>query len=339
MLYREEYVRIMITKKEIADYLGVSRTAVSLVLNNSQKSKVSEETRNKILKAAKDLGYRNNNGGRKLCYILYNRDPDDPRYMITLRYIEEESSKHGYNLVFMNIHSKIDGFKKLEKYLEMKEAEGYILTGDVDDDIIHALEIFEVPYLVLGADEKENINSVAFDAEKGAYKATKLLIEKGHKKIALFTGRLDIIVHKQNYSGYKKAFEDYGILFDKSLVQVSNNEDGYELVDRMEMLDIEYTAAFCVNTVIQFGAVQRLKEKGVDVPGKISLIGQGYSELVKISNPPLTTFTYDFSKSAEIIIERLVKITNSANEKPQKLTFDYVELYEGGTISICKNNV
>lgn len=126
----------MVTKKAIADYLGISRTAVSLVLNNTPNSTVSTETRDKILKASRELGYRELEVNPKLCFILYNREANDPRYMGDLHIIEEAASKNGYGLMFTNITDQPESLTKLQKLLDSHEIDGFILTGDVDEQLI-----------------------------------------------------------------------------------------------------------------------------------------------------------------------------------------------------------
>lgn len=320
-----------ITKKAIADYLGISRTAVSLALNNAKNSTLSEETKEKIHRAAKELGYRESEAGKKICYVLYNIAPNDPFNIVYLNKIEEILGKYDYNIVYMSVAPSIKDYERLNKFLKKEECEGVILTGDLNEEFIRRVEEIQIPYLVFGVLDSNNINMVTPDSKKAGYVATKHLIDKGHRKIALFTAHLDLLMQKQTLKGYRDALEESGIPFDKSLVQVSEKVDGYELASRMELLDIEYTAAFCVNTAIQFKALQKLKDSGIPVPKKISLIGYGYTELVKLSNPQLTTVAFDVPKSAEIIVEQLLKIIENKNEKFKTIYLKDLKLYEGET--------
>ncbi|GIP31093.1 LacI family DNA-binding transcriptional regulator [Paenibacillus sp. J2TS4] len=321
-----------VTKKDIADHLGISRTAVSLVLNNTPNSTVSEDTRHIILKAAKELGYRDNEIYPKICYILYNREPDDPLYIHDLRMIENVASQNDYRLIFMNVRSTINDFATLSKYLSNKEVSGVVISGDIDDDILDILEESGVPYVVYSGLDKENVNVIVTDVVNIAYEATKYLTDLGHQRIALFSGTLDTLVHQDTLKGYIKALEEAGLPYDKSLVQVSKEEDGHELANRMAVLEIDYTAAFCVNSVIQFGALQKLKDLGLQVPKDISLVGWGYSELLKMSVPPLTSF-YTDSSEKEIVVDRLIEIITEGDKDPRTIYLKSIKLYEGGTVS------
>jgi len=321
-----------VTKKDIAEYVGVSRSAVSLVLNNSPSSTISQKTREKILQAAKELGYVGPEIHRKLCFVLYGRNPDDPRYMYDLKIVENAASRLGYSLIFMNIKADPQDHKKLSKFIQSKEAEGDVVTGDLDEGGIDLVLNENVPYVFYGGTERENANIVVLDHEKGACEAVKHLISFGHRRIAFFSGSLDMHVHRKNLAGYCRALEEFGIPVDKSLIQVSREEDGYELCGRMQVLGIDYTAIFCVNTVIQFGALQWLKEHGVSVPSQVSLVGYGYSELVKLSKPQLSTFLVT-PAAREKVVSRLGDIIHKKDVSPQGGFLSDLECYKGGTVA------
>ncbi|WP_214627484.1 LacI family DNA-binding transcriptional regulator [Paenibacillus agaridevorans] len=326
----------MVTKKEIAEYLGISRTAVSLVLNNTPSSTISAETRNKILQAAKDLGYRDIEVSPKLCYVLYDRDANDPRYLPDLQAIESAASQHDYGLIFMNITHEAESLNKLQKIIENQEVDGFVISGDVDDKLLGIFKHSSTPYIFYGKPLYEigkNCNHIATDDHKLAYDAVNKLLSLGHTRIALFMGSLDYLIHQRTLEGYLEALKDSGIEIDKSLIQISNDENGYEICKRAHMLRLDYSAAFCGNTVIQFGALQYLQSTGIAVPGDISLIGSGFTELVKLSIPQLTTY-YISNTEKERTVNVLVDLIN------KKITDDTISVYitdfecfEGGTIA------
>lgn len=322
-----------VTKKEIAEHLGLSRTSVSLVLNNSPSSTISEETKKKILETAKEMGFPISEQSRKICYILYNREAEDPRYMYDLKSIENAASRFDYTLIFKNVKSSPEDYLKLVKFLQVRGTDGFIVTGDIDDVIVDIMEKAQVPYLFYGGTIRDKTNVVTFDHKKVAYTATKHLIASKHRRIALFIGPLEYPIHRHNLEGYKIALQDAGIDFDQSLVQVSREEDGYELCYRMELLGIDYTAIYCTNTVIQFTALHYFKERGVHVPLEKSLIGNGYSELVEVSKPRLTTVLGDPAQ-IETVVFRLIDIIRKKVKEPEVVYLNKVKLIEGETVSI-----
>ncbi|MBB6729364.1 LacI family DNA-binding transcriptional regulator [Cohnella zeiphila] len=321
-----------VTKKDIAEYVGVSRSAVSLVLNNTPSSTIAEKTRQKILQAAKELGYVGTEASPRLCFVLHGRTPDDPRYMYDLKIIEDAASKSNYSLLFVNIQAEPGDQEKLRKIIQNKEADGYIVTGDLDESAIDLIVSANVPYLFYGGIPREGTNSVVMDHRKGAYEAVKMLLEHGHRRIAFFSGNLETRIHRTNLEGYYEALEEAGIEVDKSLIQASKDEDGYEMCARLQVLDIDYTAIFCVNTVIQFGALQWLKERGIAVPSQVSLIGYGYSELAHLSKPELTT-VFVSPADRQTAVARLIETIHRKKTSPEVTYLSEMKFFKGGTVS------
>jgi len=326
----------MVTKKEIAEYLGISRTAVSLVLNNKPSSTISAETRAKILQAAKELGYRDIEVSPKLCYVLYDRDANDPRYMTDLHTIEAAASHFNYGLIFMNITSDANSIQKLQRIIDNQEVDGFLISGDVDDQLFTIFRNTDTPYIFYGITTNGNendLNCLYIDNKKLASDAVSHLISLGHKRIALFMGSLDYPIHQHTLEGYIHAHETSDLAVDKSLIQISNDENGYEISKRAHMLKLDYTAAFCANNVIQFGALQYLQRSGISVPVDISLIGSGITELAKLSMPQLATYFVP-DKEKERIVSALVELINNKNQQPKTAVFiSEFEYFEGGTVS------
>lgn len=329
-----------VTKKAIADHLGISRTAVSLALNNAKNSTLSQETKEKILKAAKELGYNvGNEVNKKICFVLCDADAYDPKYIQNIRKVEGLINRHGYKLVLMNVQmNRPEDFEKLADYIRDDEVAGVILTGAINDNVIDYIDKSGVPYVFHAVTEREDINLITHDNEKAGYEITKYLIRFGHRKIALFTGSLNKLIHQQFCNGYRMALEEDGIEFGKSMIQIDTEEDGYEMCGRMKILDIDYTAVVCANTVIQFGALQRLKEYGIDVPRQVSIIGYGYTELIKICKPQLTVFAYETSKVASTVVDRLMSTINEKDNERKKILISDIKLYEGGTVAKSCDN-
>lgn len=320
----------MVTQKDIADHVGVSRTAVSLVLNNAPNSTVSEKTRQLILKAAKELGYKDSDVMPKICYVFYNRNSSDPRYFLQLKIAEETAARFGYSLVFMNIKPNPQDHRRLKELAKSQDTAGILVSGVLDDTVIGILEETKVPHLYYGCTDRTDIHVVTSDYKKVAYDAVKYLIELGHRRIAFFSGSLSLLIIKKELAGYTQALQDAGIELDKSLIQTGKDEDGDELCSRLHELDIRYTAAYCTNTVIQFGVLQGLKRLGIDVPGEISLIGHEYSELVKFSVPQLTTMLMSGTQK-ELPVTRLIDIIQRNQTETLYECITEYELFPGGT--------
>ncbi len=327
----------MVTKKDIAKYLGISRTSVSLVLNNTPGNTISTETKNKIRQAAKYLGYRNTEVSAKICYVLYERPINDPRYMVDVAVMEEAASLAGYGLLFMNVNRSSESMAKLQRSIDELEIQGYIISGDVDDRISSMFRSSSTPYIFYGLNLPEQapfINYFTFDYAQIACSAANYLFSLGHRHIALFLGSLDYPIHQLMLEGFSRAYDDHKQALDKSLIQISNEENGYELCRRAEVLRLEYTAVVCGNTVIQFGALQYLQSKGISVPDSISLIGLDQSEFVKFSVPQLTTYHFTEEGKKRIVPMLHELIVNGIQSSPVSMITKEFKLFEGGTVAL-----
>ncbi|MFC3772086.1 LacI family DNA-binding transcriptional regulator [Paenibacillus sp. GCM10012303] len=317
-----------VTKKQIADHLGISRTAVSLVLNNSPSSSISQETRDRILQAAKDLGYKDTTPRHRLCLLLINMEIDDPRFMSRLDVISRAADRMQCDLIFKYIPQTNDSIAQLTHFLHTTDLAGIIVRGPYTSETIQALEQVAVPYLVQSFEEhapspSSNMRQIVYDQSQVAYLATKRLIDLGHRHIALFLGRIDLQVHIVTLRGYRQALIDHGITPDMSLVQSCKEEDGYELCRRLRIYEVPYTAILCCNTIVEFAALQWHKDHHVAVPEQVSLLGFGATSLITASTPVLSSVRID---SEEMMLAMMKQIEGLLTE--DQATTLYVDKVE-----------
>lgn len=326
-----------VRKKDIAAYLGISQATVSLALNNPPGSKIAEETRLKVLKAAKELGYKDLNATPQICFMLYDRDTGDPIYSYILSIMEKEVREVHHNFVYMNVKSSNMVEHNLEQFLSSKELKGVIVTGDIDEAITKVIVNSNIPYIIYGGNVRKDLHNVMPDHWKAGYEATRHLISLGHRKIAFFCGNLDNDVHRLVLDGYRKALEENQIPFQAERVQASNNEDGYEMCGRAHYLKIDYTGLVCANTLIQFGALQRLKELGVSIPAEKSLIGYGHTVLNTASIPQLTSVHLEWIELKKLV-NQLITIINDPNYPKGVKFLSEMNLFQGGTCASPSHN-
>lgn len=182
----------MITKKEIAEKLGLSRTTVSFVLNRRPDARISEETRQKVLEAAEEFGYRpeETETHNLICYVLCNRRIDIPHYYEHLGAIEQAASDRNFRIVFMTVDHSEEEYAKMVNVLRSTGIKGAVLAGDFNLEIIQLIQEIQVPFAASGVTDIEGINLITHDHFKAGFDATNYLINLGHRRIAFFTGEL-----------------------------------------------------------------------------------------------------------------------------------------------------
>jgi Transcriptional regulators len=136
------------------------------------------------------------------------------------------------------------------------------------------------------------IRSVVPDEVKGGFSATKLLLEKGHRRVAMINADHKYPAAQGRFLGYRRALEDFGVSVNPKLVRTAGwwQDDGYEHPSRLVQLKQIPTAIFCASDRIAMGVYDALKERGFRIPEDISVVGFDNQELIAAHcRPPLTT--------------------------------------------------
>lgn len=326
-----------VTKQEIADYLGLSRTAVSLALNQSPKCTLSRETQERIFEAAHLLGYQMQqpvNVTKKICVALFNMESDVARSSNSVENAAVDSflSTRGYNFVYINVLKTVQSRKRFYEYLDSGEAEGLVLFSLLDQDVLAEVARRNIPYVLFSEMGDDPVNTYYPYTFQFAKQMVHKLWEHGHRRIAYFAGSLHMPQQRSVLQGYKEALSECGLEFDPVLVQVSSIEDGGEIAERMEYLGISYTAALCSNPSIQFGALSWLRDNGVEVPKKKSLIGYGMGQLVKISVPKLTVYYVDVENYVIKGMEQLLESIQKGKKDYPARKVEAVRFFAGETL-------
>ena len=208
------------TISDVAAKAGVSPSTVSRVLND--RPGISEETRSKVLAAAKELGYFPAMSGRGLAlgqtenlgFLTHYRHPLKPSsfYGEILAGVDKEARKHGFHVIF-----SADGSRKFPSMVQEQRVDGLILAGcDIPRELIISLKLQGIP-LVLVDNHYEKVNSVVTDNVGGAYEAVTHLINLGHTKIGFVCEWFCDLSFSERLEGYKLALKEHDIPFDENL--------------------------------------------------------------------------------------------------------------------------
>ncbi len=297
----------MATIKEIAKACGVSVATVSNVLNN--KPGASEATRKLVFDMVEEMDYTPNVVAKNL-KLQKTRSigviaEDMTIFSIPdiIDGITEQCEKVDYQILLINLrlfkkysdtyYNKEDYYpivhREIKKLME-KQVEGIIYVAAherVIRCIPHKLPIPAV--MAYGYTQNPHVPSVVVDDSHGAYELTKHLIQNGHKKIGVITGKSDSLHAQSRLVGYQEALFDHGILYDPGLVLEGDwtRESGYRWAD--SLLEKNITAIFCMNDLMAGGIYDRFMELGLRVGEDISVVGYDNRELSSYYKPPLTT--------------------------------------------------
>lgn len=226
--------------KNIAEKVGVSNAAVSLVLNGKEKEgRISKEVAEKIRVAAKEMNYRPNVAARGLrtgktkTIGLIVADISNPFFAKLARYIENAAGEKDYQVMFGSSDESNVKFSKLTNLFIEKNVDGVIVAPPADsEEAIMLMEANGIPTVMVDrAINSIPVSSVQIDNHGAAYLLTKHLISIGCKRIGFMAYNMKLSNIKGRFEGYKAAHTDLGVPFDEQLVRSVEFENFEENIE------------------------------------------------------------------------------------------------------------
>lgn len=299
------------TIHDVAARAGVSKSLVSLALRGSPK--VSDVSREAILAAAKDLGYRPNATARSLAdrrsrTIGVNMaELDNPIFPQMLSGAHALIRERGYNTMLVSGERDPDvESEELAKLLEF-QVEGLILISHrMPASTVRSLST-EVPVVVitLRGITGPGIDSVASDDEAGTRMAMRHLVDLGHRRIAHVSGgTLEPAVIRER--GYREEMAAAGLEAEIRVAEGDLTNDGGLHATRQLLSDGEPpTAIFAANDISAVGAMSACQEFGLRIPEDISVVGYDGIPLGELRSVGLTTIAQPFEEMGRLAAQRL----------------------------------
>ena len=311
------------TQRQIAEEAGVSRTTVSLVLNDVPGVRVSPKTRQRILEVAHRLDYHPDAAARTLVsgrtqtigFVLC-QSPDrvfaDAFLPEVLRGVGDAVQENGFRVL---IHS-VEDVTAPEAYIGLvreKHTDGIILSGPRSDDLqLPRLKAEGFPVALLGQLPGSDIPFVDVDNVGAARQAVEHLVGLGHRRIGIITNApLAYTAARDRLAGYRQVLEGAGIPFDEGLVRYGDFREESGRVAMTQLLDLpeSSTAVFVASDLVAFGALVAIKERGLRVPRDVALVGFDDVQLAHYVDPPLTTMrlpAYELGYRAATLLTQLI---------------------------------
>jgi LacI family transcriptional regulator len=270
----------MTTITEVALRAGVSAMTVSRVVNRSGYA--SAATRAKVEAAVAELGYVPNAVARHLrlkrtrTIALVVSDITNPFFTTIARGVEDAASPRGYAVMFANTDESEPEEIEYVRMLVQRQIDGVLLVpAGNSTEPFRLLHAQKIPVVVLDRRVgSRTVDQVRCDSEAGAHDLVRHLIELGHTRIAVVTGRRNISTSTDRVLGYERALRDAGLPVSPELVTYDSFslEGGYRQVKQMLAKEPRPTAIFATNNFLAFGALRALREANLRIPDEVSLV-------------------------------------------------------------------
>lgn len=314
-----------LTMEGLSGLIGISRTTISRVLNNSPR--VSKKTRKKVLKAVSKYHFRRNLSARDLvarssCIIgIIVPEIQTSFYPEIIRFIEEKANTIGYSIIFYDSVHNSEREKRLLHTLEERRVDGLIVapvSPAVNMNELIRLRREGTPFVLIDRYLTRIADCVMTDNLAGGMMITEHLIQLGHRKIAFLYSALDAhnIAARNRFKGYRVALKKHGIPYDKALVIKSkfgrgrdSFEFGYHTIKEYlsRLLEKRVTAIFAFADALAIGAMRALRDEGLRVPRDISVAGFDDLEVDPYLETPLTTVAQPKKEIGEKAVELIIR--------------------------------
>ena len=323
----------MLTIKDIAKKAEVSVATVSKVMNGYDD--IGEITKAKVLKIIKENNYRPNANAQSLrtnksfLVGLFFKDHQDsgvkhPFFRGIISGLEERLLENNYDMILFSANWE-DQFSYLEK-CQFRNVDGAILMGvPKDDPKLPELLNAKIPSVFIDLDISDDKASyIISDNEKGAREAVRHLAELGHKKIAVIEGEEITIPTQKRLTGYKAEMKTQNLeIKDEWIIQGRFSVDGgVKAMEKILKLEDRPTAIFCMGDEIAVGAMQTIKEAGLNVPDDFSIVGFDDIEISQYLNPALTTIR---QQKDEMGIEAANMVLEMINNPEKKVEAEIID--------------
>jgi DNA-binding LacI/PurR family transcriptional regulator len=283
---------------------------VSLVFSGKGKGRVSEATADRVRDCARELGYRPNAAAQALrlgssrAVALLVPDMTNPFFARVLRGAQRAAAEAGYIVILVDTQNDRHWESQSFEALRAGPVDGYLLFEVTAPEALGADE-----NVVLMETEGPGRPSVRFDGEAGAAAAFQHFVELGHTRIGHLAAAFRALTFQDRDRARRRVLSEAGIDPDAQprVMTPITIEDAR--TGGLELLDQKPTAVFCDDDVIAAGLYLAARDRGLSIPGDLSVIGFDDMDFARVLTPPLTTVSLDAgllgSRAFELLQDRL----------------------------------
>ncbi|MEM3658603.1 MAG: LacI family DNA-binding transcriptional regulator [Candidatus Hadarchaeum sp.] len=317
----------MATIRDVAKHAGVSVATVSHVINGTRK--VAPETEARVRRIMEELGYQPNAIAQSLrkratyAVGVLVSDITNPFFATLVRGVEDAALEAGYSVIVCNSDEDPEKEDMYIRALWRRRIDGMLIapTRDGTSPALQELVVRQLPFVFIDRKAKGiDAPAVLSDNEGGAYLATKHLIERGHRRIAIILGINGATTTEERFVGYCRALEDAGIPFSDAFVAWGGYrvEGGRQAIKNLLAMASPPSAIFSTNNLMTVGVLQELVHQSIAIPEDVAVIGLDELELAEVVYPPLTVVAqnpYEIGRRAfEVLYMQLGKSGNKPNK-------------------------
>lgn len=325
--------------KDVAKMANVSVATVSRVINNC--GNVSDESRESVIRAVRELSYRPNLLGRNLrrtetnMILVLLPTIANPFFTKIVKGIEDIAKKNGYHIMLCNTESDINREKIYIDLLKNRLADGVIfIAPELSREELSQLGSVYPVVQCTEYKEGAKVSHVSIDDHAAAYTATKHLISLGHTKIGLISCNNNFVSTKKREEGYRKALSEHEIPFSEKLISYGGYGFKSGLRGAMQLLSQQNrpTAIFAISDMMAIGAMKAIKNAGCRVGKDIAVVGFDNVSFSSMIDPMLTTIAQPMNDLGGVAMEILLRQIKGENREPENVVLEHELIIRESTV-------
>lgn len=331
-----------VTLKDVAQLAGVSRSAVSRTFTDN--ASVSAKMRQKVEKAARELGYSPNalasslTTGRTRLIGLVSNNFHNPIFLEVFDLFTRAIQDRGLRPLLVNLSDETDPENSV-RMLRQYSVDGVVLASStLSPEFALAFMDLEVP-VVHSFGRKINspkLDIVGIDNIACGRLAARTLVERGYRKVGHIAGPVTATSAQDRYKGFMEEMEKHpGVAVQTSFAEGYSFDAGRREILRLLDSGPLAEAYFCGDDVLSFGVLSGLRERGLKVPDDVGIIGLNDMKMAAWPVFDLTTIRQPIPEIVETSVERMSARLNDPDQKPGSTVFD-CEVIERGTLRPLK---
>ena len=313
-----------VTIKDIAKELGLSTSTVSRALRDSHE--ISHDTKKMVMEYAEKINFKPN----RIAQSLKDHKSMSIGVIVTeiansffsqvINGVESIAHNNGYTVIIAQSMESADRELLSLQHLTSSSIDGLIISVSTESKNFHYLkELHEKGMPIVFVDraiDHIETHKVIVDNFKGAYKATKHLIDKGKKNIAILSNDIGLSISRDRMAGYEAALTDHNLPIKETMIKYCNlggmkYAEVEEAMKELMRRRIKPDAIFAGSDKLTIGCLRFLKERKIKVPDEVAVIGFSNTDLTDLIDPPLSVVRQPAFEMGEAATELLLSLIRS----------------------------
>lgn len=312
-----------VTSRDVARLAGVSQPTVSRALRGD--GRIAQATRERIEKAAAELGYVPSELGRSLStrstrQIAMVADIESPLYPTLVGPLHDRFAEHGYRMVLLA--ERGDDQVTYARLLDRSVDAAVLTTTLLNSSLSQLLLDRGLPFVELNRRSGlPGAGTLTADNAGGAASCVELLVRLGHERIGAIFGPESTSTARDREAGFRGALAGAGLALapEHTTRGWFTYDDGVQGFTELMAASARPTAIFCGNDMVAVGALNRALELDIDVPGEVSIVGFDDVPIASWPSFALTTVRVDLASMARAAADRLVRqLSEQAEPAPSR---------------------